>query len=72
MLRKTNVPSVPSLSKLCDGFGITLAQFFTTEDETAKLTADQKSCLSLWDQLDDKSKELAFAYMQGLFDRQNT
>ncbi|MGN1031072.1 MAG: helix-turn-helix domain-containing protein [Butyricicoccaceae bacterium] len=28
MLRKTNAPSLPSLSKICDGFGITLAQFF--------------------------------------------
>ena len=28
MLHKTNVPSVPSLMKICDGLGITLAQFF--------------------------------------------
>lgn len=44
MLHKTNVPSVPSLMKICDGLGITLAQFFSDQDETAKLTADQKQC----------------------------
>lgn len=39
MLHKTYVPTVPSLMKICDGFGITIAQFFTEEDETARLTA---------------------------------
>lgn len=70
MLRKTNVPSIPSLMKICDGLGITLAQFFSVEDEFAKLTDDQKVCLSSWKQLDSTSKALALAYMQGLSDRQ--
>ena len=70
MLHKTNVPSVPSLMKICDGLGITLAQFFSDQDETAKLTADQKQCLSIWDRLDSTGKELASAYMLGLADRQ--
>ncbi len=70
MLHKTNVPSVPSLMKICEGFGITLAQFFSDQDESAKLTGDQKDCLSQWDRLDERSKALASAYMQGLLDRQ--
>ena len=70
MLHKTNVPSVPSLMKICDGLGITLAQFFSDQDETAKLTADQKQCLSIWNRLDSTGKELASAYMLGLADRQ--
>lgn len=68
--QKTNVPSVPSLMKICDGLGITLAQFFSDQDETAKLTADQKQCLGIWDRLDSTGKELASAYMLGLADRQ--
>lgn len=70
MLHKTNVPSVPSLMKICDGLGITLAQFFSDQDETAKLTTDQKQCLSIWNRLDSTGKELASAYMLGLADRQ--
>jgi len=70
MLRKTNVPSVPSLAKLCDGFGITLAQFFSDKDEVSLLTSDQRICLEHWDRLDKESKPLAMAYMQGLADRQ--
>lgn len=70
MLHKTNIPSVSSLIKICDGLGITLGQFFSAEDETAKLTADQKECLELWKRLDEKGKDLAIAYMMGLADRQ--
>lgn len=70
MLHKTYIPTVPSLMKICNGFGITMAQFFSDQDETVKLTADQKGCLALWDTLDTTSKSLASAYMQGLSDRQ--
>lgn len=70
MLHKTNVPSVPSLAKICSGFGITLAQFFSDKDESAMLTADQKECLQLWNRLSERNKELASAYMTGLADCQ--
>ena len=70
MLRKTNVPSVSTLLKICNGFGISLAQFFSPEDDVSKLTTDQKECLKIWDKLDEKSKSLAVAYMKGLVDRQ--
>lgn len=70
MLHKSYVPTVPSLQKICDGFGITLAQFFSDKDEVSLLTKDQRECLEQWDGLDKRSKELALAYMQGLVDRQ--
>lgn len=70
MLHKSYVPTVPSLQKICDGFGITLAQFFSEADETALLTEAQKDCLKLWDSLDRKSQNLALVYMKGLADRQ--
>lgn len=66
MLHKTYVPTVPSLMKLCDGFGITMAQFFSDQDETAMLTKGQRACLSQWDRLDAHGQELALAYMEGL------
>ena len=70
MLHKTYVPTVPSLMKLCDGFGITIAQFFSDQDETVLLTKKQKECLAQWDRLDTHSQELALAYMDGLAARQ--
>lgn len=70
MLRKSNIPSIPSLVKICTGFNITLAQFFSESDEVSKLTEDQKRCLEIWSLLDNPSQSLALAYMQGLADRQ--
>lgn len=70
MLHKTNIPSIPSLVKICNGFGITVAQFFSPDDEPALLTQDQRECLAVWDKLDEQSKALAMAYLQGLADRQ--
>ncbi len=70
MLHKTYVPTVLSLMKLCNGFGITIAQFFSDQDETALLTKKQKDCLACWDRLDDHSQELALVYMEGLAARQ--
>ena len=43
MLHKAYVPSIPSLIKICNGFGITLAQFFSLEDDTAKLTKNKRT-----------------------------
>lgn len=71
MLHKTFTPTVPSLMKLCDGFGITLAQFFDEGDETTLLTKKQKECLAQWDCLDAHGQELALVYMQGLAARQD-
>ena len=70
MLHKTYIPTVPSLMKLCDGFGITIAQFFSDQDETVLLTKKQKDFLAQWDRLDAHSQELALAYMDGLAARQ--
>lgn len=70
MLHKAYVPSVPSLMKICNGFGISLSQFFSQEDDTAKLTKKQKDCLEHWDKLDAQSQTLALAYMEGLAARQ--
>ena len=70
MLHKAYVPSVPSLMKICRGFDISLSQFFSEEDDTAKLSKKQKLCLEHWDRLDEQNQNLALAYMDGLADRQ--
>lgn len=68
MFHKSYVPTVPSLQKICDGFGISLAQFFSERDEASLLTQDQRDCLEQWNKLDKDGRRLALAYMQGLAD----
>lgn len=72
VLYKTTAPSLASIEKICTGFGISLSQFFSQENEYAKLTADEKMCLSIWKAISPNDKGLALAYMQALSDRINT
>ena len=71
ILYKTAAPSIASIERLCTGFGITLAQFFSVKDECAKLNKDEKDCLSYWGRLDPLEKQLTLAYMQALTDAKN-
>ena len=54
--RSTN-PTVTTLSMLCEGLGITLAQFFEDGSEIVHLTAEQQHLVNRWDQLTDREKE---------------
>ncbi len=66
LLLKGTQPSLPTLSKLCSGLGITLQQFFGEDSENLVLTKEQKECLSLFSILTSEEQALAIAYMKGL------
>ena len=69
MMLKTNAPSITTLSKICNGLGVTLAQFFDEQSEPEMLTREQRECLRIWDSLNRTEKKQAIAYMQGLHER---
>lgn len=66
LVNRKSVPTIPTLEKICEGFGITLAQFFAGEDAFPDLTEEQKELLSDWDKLSGQERELVKAYMQGI------
>lgn len=66
MILKNNSPTLPTLSKLCEGFGISLVQFFDFEESTQALTSAQKECLQLFSSLSPQEQALAVSYMKGL------
>ena len=43
--RKGMLPTIPSLSKICDAFGITLSQFFLDDTNQSVLLNDKQSSL---------------------------
>lgn len=69
MILKENQPSLSTLKKLCNGFGISLLQFFNTEDAPVALSNAQKECLALFDVLTPEEQALVIAYMKGLSHR---
>lgn len=56
--RKKQIPTIPTLEKVCCGFGITLSQFFASEDDVVSLTAEQKQLLDCWAALTDTQQAL--------------
>lgn len=49
MLNQDNVPTIPTLEKICGGFGITLGQFFN--DDVPILTPADRKHLDKWSKL---------------------
>ncbi len=56
LLNKGNVPRITTLEKVCQGFGITLAQFFVEDEEYPDLSEEQLKVLNTWQKLSVKEK----------------
>lgn len=66
MLNNQNMPSLSTLQKLCDGFGISITEFFDSEWNKRGLTEDQSACLTLFSSLSSQDKQIALAFLKGL------
>lgn len=66
MINKQNMPTLPTLLKLCQGFGISVTDFFEPDQNLNGLTAEQKECMRLFNTLSEQDRRLAIAFMKGL------
>ena len=66
LLNRKSVPTIPTIEKICDAFGITVAQFFAKDEPMPELTDDQREMVEIWIRLNERDKEIAKAYMLGL------
>lgn len=62
MFNRETLPSIITLQALCDGFGITMAEFFT--EETAKTDIDYNEFKSTFDRLPNNTKQIIFNLMK--------
>ncbi len=67
---RDTIPSVSTLEKICEGFQITLSQFFDREQPTVAsfdmLSADERTVINLYRRLNGREKELLTAFLHGL------
>ena len=70
LLNKSNTPSFSTLSKICDGFGISLSQFFSDDEMVATLAEEHKALLGQWDALSEDNRAKANSYICFLLDQQ--
>ncbi len=58
--RKNMIPTVPSLEKICQAFGITLAQLFAEQGTPVSLTESQVELLERWSRLSKEQQAVIF------------
>ena len=57
MFTRNNDPTINTLEDICKGFGITLSQFFSDDnEEMVLLTKEQKELLEKWATLTEEQK----------------
>ncbi len=70
---RDTVPSVFTLEKICNGFQITLSQFFDTDTPIVPtadmLSSDERSLIETYRTLTKSDKQLLTAYLNGLAKR---
>lgn len=59
--RKGMMPTIPSLKKICDAFGITLSQLFAEGNTPTSLTDSQRELLERWSRLSTEQQAVVFA-----------
>lgn len=65
--RKGLVPSIPSLEKICDAFGLTLSQFFLEDQTEAVVLSNRQSrLLSYAAKLSPEQLEALLTFLQNL------
>ncbi len=71
MLHKATSPSLPTLIKLCSGFGITLSEFFDANSDSALLSPKEKQFLQLLNSLNSENQATAEKYLRFLSENQS-
>ena len=62
--RRKQTPTIQTLEKVCNGFGITLSQFFAEGDDAISLTLVQREMLDRWSALNSKAAGNCFGSTQ--------
>lgn len=58
--RNDAFPSLPTLEKICNAFGMTLTQFFAIDGDSLPLTKEQLLLLNQWSTLTSDQKQMIF------------
>lgn len=65
--RKQMLPTIPSLVKICDAFGITVSQFFLeNEDQAIHLTEKQPALLTASSKLNSEQYNALLTFLEQL------
>ena len=66
IMNKKSVPTVPTLERICDAFGISIAQFFAGDGMRPDLTDEQGELLEIWDDLNADERRILMNFVRTL------
>jgi len=66
LFHRNNAPTIPTLSKLCDGLDISLSAFFADTSNPSDLTDKQKDLIRRYNELPRRDKELLDSFLSVL------
>jgi transcriptional regulator with XRE-family HTH domain len=66
LYQRNNCPTIPTLEKICDAFGITMSEFFAPDNGLTALTEEQRILLDKWDSLPHQHKEAVLKLIESL------
>ncbi len=68
LFRRTTVPNVHTIRRICKVFGISMGEFYSTDGNQSVLSTQQEYVLNLYNQLGPSNRLRAEAYLEGLVD----
>ena len=68
MARQQSTLSLETIKRICDAFGISVAQFFSNPGEYPDLSEQQKKLLQSWALLDEKKRDYALLMIEKMID----
>lgn len=69
IFRRNTLPTIPTLEAICNGFGITLSQFFSDGD-MVELTPELKELFDNWCSLSPEQKTAALQMLKAMNQKQ--
>lgn len=66
MLRRGTSPSLMTLERLCEAYGITLAEFLYDQEDLIHLNESQKRHLNRWNLLTERQQRAVELFIDGL------
>ena len=66
IIKKESIPTIPTLERFCDAFGISLAQFFAGDGMRPDLTDEQEEILETWDNLNTDERRILMNFVRSL------
>lgn len=65
ILKRNSLPSVGTLESICNGFGITLSEFFA-EGDLIEVSSDTKQLIEYWGGISPKQKQIILDLLKNM------